>query len=88
MRDILLLPGHLGDCILAIQQGQLSHSPVQLQGHLKELGSPGKSKKGEDDIYTCEDYGFFRLICEDYDFRTKTTKNINRGWISVQNYSN
>ena len=45
MRDILLLPGHLGDCILAIQQGQLSHSPVQLQGHLKELGSLGSLKR-------------------------------------------
>ena len=47
MRDILLLPGHLGDCILAIQQGQLSHSPVQLQGHLKELGSLGSLKRAK-----------------------------------------
>ena len=77
MRDILLLPGHLGDCILAIQQGQLSHSPVQQQGHLKELGSLGSLKSGEDDVYTCEDNGFFRLIREDYGFRVKTTKNIN-----------
>ena len=45
MRDILLLPGHLGDCILAIQQGQLSHSPVQQQGHLKELGSLGSLRR-------------------------------------------
>ena len=45
MRDILLLPGPLGECILAIQQGQLSHSPVLQQGHLKELGSLGSLKK-------------------------------------------
>ena len=47
MRDILLLPGHLGDCILAIQQGQLSHSPVQQQGHLKKLGSLGSLKRAK-----------------------------------------
>ena len=47
MRDILLLPGHLGDCILAIQQGQLSHSPVQQQGHLKELGSLGSLRRAK-----------------------------------------
>ena len=45
MRDILLLPGLLGDCILGIQQGQWSHSPVQQQGHLKELGSLGSLKR-------------------------------------------
>ena len=86
MRDILLLPGPLGECILAIQQG---HSPVPQQGHLKELGSLGSLKKtGEDDVYTCEDYGFFRVIREDYGFRAKTTKNINRGQILGPNDSN
>ena len=54
----------------------------------KGTWSLGSLKMGEDDVYTCEDYGFFRLICEDDGFRLKTTKNINRGRNLAQNDSN
>ena len=74
MRDILLLPGHLGDCILAIQQGQLSHSPVQLQGHLKELGSLGSLKRAKTTFIRAKITDFSGLSAKITIFRRRQRK--------------
>ena len=50
---------------------------------------PGYSeKRGEDNVYTCKDYGFISGFREDYGFGAKTTINFNGGRISAQNKSN